>query len=105
MVQWKFFLPDNPGSSTAAVLVGMLSCWSWLGIIVPVQKAFETLDLYLSYRHGMGSGSLQWSLPEVFLQSWQEKMVTLQKELLEGEEGKEKEPFPSFVLSTVNLSV
>lgn len=105
MVQWKFFLPDNPGSSTAAFLVGMLSCWSWLGIIVPVQKAFETLDLYLSYRHGMGSGNLQWSLPEVFLQSWQEKMVTLQKELLEGEEGKEKEPFPSFVLSTVNLSV
>lgn len=34
-----------------------------------------------------------------------ENVKSLQKELLEGEEGKEKEPFPSFVLSTVNLSV
>lgn len=68
-----------------------------IGVIVLVQKAFETLGLHLSYRHGLGFGSLQWSLPEIFLQSWQEKMLSLQKELLEGEEGKEKEPFPSFV--------
>lgn len=75
----------------------MASKGALIGIIVPVQKAFETLDLHLSYRHGLGFGSLQWSLPEVFLQSWQEKMLSLQKELLEREEEKEKEPFPSFV--------
>lgn len=75
----------------------MASIGTLLGIIVPVQKAFETPDLYLSCSCGMGFGSLQWSLPEVFLQSWQEKMLSLQKELLEGEEGKENEPFPSFV--------
>lgn len=55
-----------------------------IGTIVPAQKAFETLDLCLSYRHGMGLGSLEWSLPEVFLQSWQEKVLSLQQELLEG---------------------
>lgn len=45
----------------------------------------------------MDFGSLQWSLPEVFLQSWQEKTFNLQKELLEGEEEKEKETFPGSV--------
>lgn len=66
MVQWKFFLPDNPGSSfgvSAELLelawLQLVSIGTLIGIIVPVQKAFETLDLYLSYRRGMGFGSLQ----------------------------------------------